>query len=217
MCWNKEVSISSFVIISLLCYKLYTRNLPHDRLLAVFIMTYGTMQLFEAIIWTGIDFKLPSLNYFGSFLAGVLLFTHALGLIYGMELDKSYQKVKKTKYFRNMKIVAWSIFAYGLGYLFYNIYNNKKPYSLVINDSLYWNFDKYYLLVFLGCVYISKIIYKHNKHLWGFLISYFTIPALILIFFNNFTGSYWCWYSAIFAVIFYVVNPWLQKYNLNSK
>lgn len=216
MCWNKEVSISSFVIISLLCYKLYTRNLPNDRMLAVFIMTYGSMQLFEAIIWTGIDFNIPSLNYLGSFLASIVLFTHAIGLIYGIEIDKYYQESKNTQKFKNMKIVAWMIFIFGVGYIFYNMSKNNYPYSLVIKDSLHWNFDKYYLLVFLACVNISNIIYQKNKPFWAFLIGYFTIPVIIMIYFKNFTGSYWCWYVAFFAFLLYVINPWLQKFNITQ-
>ena len=220
MCWNKEVSISSFIIISLLCYKLYIRNLPNDRMLAVFIMTYGSMQLFETIIWTGIDFKIPALNYVGSFLASIVLFTHALGLIYGMEIDKSYQKSKNTQKFKKRKIVALSIFIFGVTYILYNILNKNYPYSLVIKDSLHWNFDKYYAIVFLVCVYVSTMIYQKNKHFWAFLISYFTIPVMIMLYLNKFTGSYWCWYVAFFAFLLYLINPWLQKFNTkldNSK
>lgn len=216
MCWNKEVSISSFVIISLICYKLYIRNLPHDRMLAVFIMTYGSMQLFEAIIWTGIDFKMPSLNYLGSFLASIVLFTHALGLVYGISIDKSYQENINTQKFKRMKIAALSIFIFGLVYIVYNIYQKNYPYSLVINDSLFWNFNKLYILVCLTCVYISMIIYHKNKHLWGFLVVYFTLPILILLYLNKFTGSYWCWYVAFFAFFIYLINPWLQKFNIKT-
>ena len=216
MCWNKEVSISSFVIISLICYKLYIRNLPHDRMLAVFIMTYGSMQLFEAIIWTGIDFKMPSLNYLGSFLASIVLFTHALGLVYGISIDKSYQENINTQKFKRMKMAALSIFIFGVVYIIYNIYQKNYPYSLVINDSLHWNFGKYYIAVFLICVYISTIIYKKNKHFWGVVIGYFTIPIIIMIYLGKYTNSYWCWYVAFFAFLLYLINPMLQKFNIEN-
>ena len=57
MCWNKEVSFSSFLLISVISYGLYIRNLPNDRMMAIFIMVYGSMQLIETIIWIGLDYN----------------------------------------------------------------------------------------------------------------------------------------------------------------
>ena len=50
MCWNKEVSIFTFTVICLVSYKLWSRNIKNDKVLALFIMSYGSMQLFESLI-----------------------------------------------------------------------------------------------------------------------------------------------------------------------
>ena len=213
MCWNKEVSISTFIIICVLCYKLYIRNLTHDRLLAVFIMTYGSMQLFETIIWTGIDYNIPSLNTLGSIMGAIILFVHPLGLIYGMELDKAYQDERQTTYFKRMKLLAWGVLFFGIGIVLFNVFNKNIPNSSVKDGSLIWNFEKYYGIALLLCIIISKMIYKNNKVLWGVLMVYFFLPIIILLCYNTYSGSYWCWYVAFFAILLYLINPVLQNFN----
>ena len=83
MCWNKEVSLSSFLLISVISYGLYIRNLPNDRMMAIFIMVYGSMQLIETIIWIGLDYNNKYINKLGTILVSVLLYLHPLGLILG--------------------------------------------------------------------------------------------------------------------------------------
>ena len=87
MCWNKEVSFGSFIIISLVCIMLFKRNLPNDRLMAIFILAYGSMQLAETIIWVGIEYNNPLINKIGTVLATLLLYLHPLGLILGIRYD----------------------------------------------------------------------------------------------------------------------------------
>ena len=97
MCWNKEVSLGSFILISVVSYFLYKRNLPNDRLMSIFIMAYGSMQLFETIIWVGIEFNKPIINKIGTMLASLLLYFHPLALLIGFKYDKLYKDVYKKK------------------------------------------------------------------------------------------------------------------------
>ena len=92
MGWNKEVSLGSFIIISLVCIMLFKRNLPNDRLMAIFIMGYGSMQLFETIIWVGIEYNKPIINKIGTVLASLLLYFHPLIFLLGLKYDKFYNQ-----------------------------------------------------------------------------------------------------------------------------
>ncbi len=51
MCWNEPVSWASWVLILVGSVILWNRNHTHDRWWAVFIMTFGLMQMIEALMW----------------------------------------------------------------------------------------------------------------------------------------------------------------------
>jgi hypothetical protein len=93
MCWNAPISIISFFIILGVCYKLYERNLYNDRLFAFFIISYGTMQLFETFMWIGQNKKMKFLNIIGSVLACILLYFHPLSIMIGIKLDRLYKTI----------------------------------------------------------------------------------------------------------------------------
>ena len=124
MCWNKEVSLFSFVIISIVSYKLYKRNLLNDRLLAIFIMSYGSMQLFETFIWYGLDTNNTNINFIGSILACLLLYLHPIAIIYGMKYDNLYKKYINNRYFKLLSIIA-------LGFILFGVFNIFKSIAIV--------------------------------------------------------------------------------------
>ena len=159
MCWNKEVSLFTFVVISLVSYNLFKRNLKNDRLLAFFILSYGTMQFFEFLIWLGIDTNTEILNYVGSILGCLLLYFHPLAIMLGMNFDKSYKKYHNNLYYKILFIISFMFLFYGI----YNIYfylKEKKTYNFISyptkdnNNHLIWDFPSNYYIVILR----SKII-----------------------------------------------------------
>jgi len=64
MCWNWQVSIASFLLICSVSHSFYKRNSFYernnlnDRILAFFILSYGSIQLFETFMWIGLNIKL---------------------------------------------------------------------------------------------------------------------------------------------------------------
>lgn len=223
MCWNKEVSLFSFGVISLVSYKLYTRNLLNDRFLAIFIMSYGTMQLFETFIWYGLDTNNRNINFIGSILACLLLYLHPIAIMYGMRYDKLYNKYINTNFFELLTIIAYGFAVFGVFIIFKSI--NDKSYNFIsypdrINNHLVWDFPNHYpYIVFFGLIALI-FMFKANRTASIFIALYYLLPALYVIVTNkvsienlnkNYIGSYWCWYVAIFSFILYIINPYIQK------
>ena len=225
MCWNKEVSIITFTVICFVSYKLWHRNLKNDRLLALFIISYGSMQLFESIIWLGIDINIPKLVIIGSIFACLLLYTHPIAIISGMYYDKGYIKYINTFYYKLLFTVSFMVLLFGLYNIIIHLTRKNKIYNFLsypdkINEHLVWDFPSHYSLIILVSVFISLFIFKNNRIFWLFIILYYFTPALFVKLFNNvsiesinknYNGSYWCWYVAIFSFLLYYLNPKLQN------
>ena len=100
---------------------------------------------------------------------------------------------------------------------------SKKPaYTLMsyahnVNKHLTWDFPSnyYFIVVIYVLLFVLFIIYPKNKKFSLMVASYYFIPPIIIgylygIHKYSVFGSYWCWISAFFAFIFYIVNPYLQ-------
>jgi len=227
MCWNKEVSFSSFLLISVISYGLYIRNLPNDRMMAIFIMIYGSMQLIETIIWIGLEYNNININKLGTILVAVLLYLHPLGLILGINYDTFYSKVIKGKLYKIFFIITTLLFISGLIHIVYSVINKKNKFISHIKSSsshIVWDKPKYLeiqynigvLLVFLS---IIVFVYPKNNPFGIFLLLYFIITGIYSLTIASkeptysIFGSYWCWIVSIWAFLIYIINPLLQNYN----
>lgn len=213
MCWNDQVSIISFGFVSIVCGLLVKRNLPNDLLLAIFILSYGTMQLFEYFMWIGQPCKMS--NYIATILAYILLFAHPIAIATGIYFDKKY---KKTKYKKYAIYFGLAIFIIGL-LLLYISRNDYKfcSYPHEINKHLVWDFPIYYHSIILpACILIALLLVKPLPFLL-LMLAYFIVPALFLKFIlqTEYTslGSFWCWIVATFSIIAYFINGRLN-YNI---
>jgi hypothetical protein len=221
MCWNKEVSLSTFVVVIIVSYKLLTRNLNNDKLLAFFIISYGSMQLFESIIWLGIDLNKEYLNKIGSILACLLLYLHPLAILIGMKFDNLYKKYINNIYYKILIGLSIIFVLFGIYNIIYNLSKTNAQYNFIsypddVNDHLVWDFPSHYKIVIFIALLISLFIFNESKLFWLCIILYYFLPALYVFFTNNvniknkrknYNGSYWCWYVAIFSFILYFINP----------
>ena len=228
MCWNKEVSLFTFIVICFVSYKLYKRNLENDRLLSFFIISYGSMQFFEFLIWLGIDTNIKFLNIIGSILACLLLYMHPLAIMTGMYNDKLYTKYKNNFYFYTLFLISFIFVLFGIYNIIFNINKKNKIYNFVsypdtISKHLVWDFPSHYFIVLIISLLISIFIFMENKVFWLSVILYYFIPVIIIYYTinvnkinitKNYNGSYWCWYVAIFSFILYFLNPKIQKNKL---
>ena len=228
MCWNKEVSISTFALISVICYGLYKRNLPNDRVMALFVMTYGSIQLAETIIWVGLEYNKPIINKIGTVLATLLLYFHPLGLLLGIKYDNFYNNIKKKTLYKLFLGLAVLLFVLGvLNTIYQGLVNNHNYISYVSSKSqhLIWKIPKYldeqYVcgVIFLVIV-IFTIMFPKNIVYSLFLIAFFGITAIYSLNIGpkglefEIFRTYWCWIVAILSFLIYFVTPFFQKYNI---
>jgi hypothetical protein len=227
MCWNKEVSFGSFIIISLVCYLLYKRNLHNDRLMAIFIMGYGSMQLFETIIWIGIEYNKPIINKIGTLLASLLLYFHPLIFLLGLKYDTFYKNITKKYIYKIVFVIAILFIILGVFRNGISLFSNKSTntitsYLIPKYRHLVWDIPDNYNMIILFLIIVSLIfIFKKNKMFMIILLLYYIVPALYTYYTipdnlnKNIAGSYWCWIVAFFSFLIYFTNPMLQKYNSN--
>lgn len=55
MCWNKEVSLDTFVFAMIGVIYLYHRNYPNDIWVAIFVGVVAMIQLAEYFMWSDLD------------------------------------------------------------------------------------------------------------------------------------------------------------------
>lgn len=233
MCWNFETSSLTFFVVLAVALSLYNRGLYNDKLLAVFIISYGSMQLFEAMMWLGQKQNLEILNYVGSYLASIFLYLHPILLLLGFYLDKkTYPNIEKTLIFKifltlSTLIVFWAIWM-----------NINTPKSLFITKPssqcghLNWKFPtkKKYIIPFV-LVIAGLIIMGRPVEFKILSTSYFVIGAILSALlvtcmaskggignyiqhvYNSSVvgfGSYWCWFVAFFSFLLFFINPLIQ-------
>lgn len=208
MCWNFEVSILSFFIGVFISYLYYKRGLPFDKPMCFLIFTYSFVQLCESIIWlsltnkTVFGFDSICVNKFITKCLYIILFSHLIGLGYGMLLDSNY-----TNYLP--LIIGIAFFIYTLLKLPSNL-DISQP-SKNSNGHLVWSFNDYdYILLCILALFLV-IIYTDLKY--SYIAILFYVLTYIISRITNYDGlsSYWCWISAFLSFI-----PLLLTYN-NSK
>ena len=117
MCWNKKVSMATFVLAIIGVIYLYNRNNPNDRWVALFAATIAMIQLAEYFMWS--DLACGSINKYASMFALLVLAMEPLmGMVGGI-------------YFSNTKyknILKYMLFAYliFIGYSYFTLYYQKK-------------------------------------------------------------------------------------------
>lgn len=215
MCWNWQVSLGSFALISIVASTLYQRGQANDKLLALWIGSYGSMQLFETFQWLGQNPDYEYLNIFGSICAALLLYLHPLAVTTGMAVDTGYKNIIKTDTFKLLSGASIAMAVFGL-YRVTSAYINKtntflsKPDS--ISKHMVWEFPDDYILSML-LIFITGYIFIAPKYLSLYIavLIYYFLPIIIIQIttkvedknkLKNYVGSYWCWYVAIFSFLF---------------
>ena len=225
MCWNKEVSLSTFVLISVICYGLWKRNLSNDRMMAIFIMGYGSMQLAETIIWIGLENNNSGINKFGTILACLILYIQPLAFMMGIKYDKMYKDILNDSVFKILTILTIISFIIGIIILIYT--NDYISYTIKESQHIIWKVPyslaiHYLVALLISIVALIYYVFPKNKIYAIFLFLYFGITVLYSIYISpkgfkyKLHRSYWCWLVAILAFLIYFINPFFQRYNITK-
>jgi hypothetical protein len=191
MCWNKEVSLntflfSSFVFLLILYNNKYTfYKIPEFNKfwICAFMSIVILMQLVEYFIWSNIDNIFY--NKLFTFLAMLIIFCQPITTI--MNIDN--EKIKK------ILLISYLGLMIPFGLMNYN----KNIYSTVSsNKHLNWNlinhenkFGK--IIIFIWILFFLFPLF-YQGHQLGFLFGVLTLIITIYNYINDNTmESMWCW------------------------
>ena len=225
MCWNKEVSLSTFALISIICYGLWKRDLLNDRMMAIFIMGYGSMQLAETIIWIGLENNNSGINKFGTILACLILYVQPLAFMMGIKYDKMYKDIVNDSVFKILTILTIISFIIGIINIIYT--NDYISYTIKESQHIIWKVPyslpiHYLVALLISIVALIYYVFPKNKIYAIFLFLYFGITVIYSIYISpkgfkyKLHRSYWCWLVAILAFLLYFINPFFQRYNITK-
>jgi hypothetical protein len=205
MCWNKEVSLATFVLAIVGVIYLYRRNGPNDRWVAVFAAVIAMIQLAEFFMWS--DLACGNMNKYASMFALLVLalepFMNMIGGIYFS--NTSYKHILK------YMLVAYIIF---IAFIYFTQVHGKNidwcgtstcdPNAMQSNGflnnkscNLQWFFTKQFnskmgiiwvLFLMLPFLTMTPMIQGIILLTLGF-ISY----AMASVATNAAMGSLWCW------------------------
>jgi len=117
MCWNKEVSIATFVIAIIGSIYLYYRNNTNDRWIAIFGITIAMIQLAEFFMWS--DLSCGNINKYASIFALLILAIEPfMFMICGIYFSNT-----SNKHLLKYMLIAYIIF---IGYLYFTQVHGKN-------------------------------------------------------------------------------------------
>jgi hypothetical protein len=191
MCWNKEVSLntflfSSFVFLLILYNNKYTfYKIPEfDRFwLRIFMVIVILMQLVEYFIWTNINNIFY--NKLFTFLAMIIIFFQPITTIMNINDNKTKQ----------MLLICYLCLTIPFGLINYN----KNVYSTISpNKHLNWNLinheNKFSKIIQIVWVFFFLFPLFYEGQQFGFLFGILTLLIISYNYMNDNTiESMWCW------------------------
>lgn len=192
MCWNKEISLNTFLFSSFILllvwynnnYTQYKVSGFENKWIYLFFISFFVMQLDEYFIWKNINNKFYN-----------TLFTITAGLILLLQPIASSMLITDIK-FRDLilKIYLLLFIPYGL----YQLYSSKINTTISPLGHLQWNFGKInkniknFFWVLWTFFFLFPLIYQ--KNFIAFLFGFLTLLLMIYNYFkDNSVSSMWCW------------------------
>lgn len=216
MCWNKYVSLNTFIFSFIgICFLFYTSNYtpykvdlfildkPSKYWNYIGLFSIFSMQLIEYFIWISIETKNKFMNKIWSIIGIVAIFMQPFSFIMATDITQTY--------LRNIVIVCYIIF-----WLLYGAFKTingsiNVSTSVAKNGHLSWDWAKNdsKMVLFIYLLFYSFYYFANKNQNKNILI----LPLLIIIAsfydYNKYGtfGSYWCWLGNSFVLyyLFYVL------------
>jgi hypothetical protein len=206
MCWNKEISLATFIIAIIGCVFLYKRNGPNDRWIAIFGATIAMIQLAEFFMW--IDPTCGKMNKYASIFAlATLIMLPIMGMIGGIKFSDSSQLL-------TYALMAYIVF---LTFFLINYQNNSFCGSSPCQNNnfcsdkfcnLHWSFTENVTeltnIIWALFLMLPFVVMKPIHH--AVVITSIGIMTLLISIVSNVSAyaSPWCWLAIIiiYAKIF---------------
>ncbi len=202
MCWNKETSLSSFIIgtcINIFCLK-YFKN--YNTIIFIVWQWVLMMQLSEYLIWIDQDCK--TTNNYGSKMA--LLFNITQPIITYICLILTSTNETKYKYIASTLLLVYiSFFIVKLNSV--TEYKCIKPIDKCHNLNLKWWTDIKYSGIIYTIILSSIVLLLYSPLKYSvFIVSYVLLTQLIsMIFYSCGSPSMWCLIVVPFPIIYSLI------------
>lgn len=214
MCWNKYVSLNTFIFSTIgICFLFYSSNYtpykidffvldkPNKYWNYIGLLSIFSIQLIEYFLWISIETKNKNMNKIWSIIGLFAIFMQPFSFIMATETSEIY--------LRNIVLVCYIVFwlLYLLLKLIYNPINFST--SVAKNGHLSWEWVKYdsIIVLFIYLLFYS-FYYFANKNKNVIILPLLTIIVAFYDFNKHGTfGSYWCWLANLFIIyyLFYVL------------
>tara|TARA_B100000902_G_C27255195_1_gene887453 strand:- start:85 stop:762 length:678 start_codon:yes stop_codon:yes gene_type:complete len=216
MCFNKEISLSTFILALGISFLFIIRNRPNDILIGIFNLTIASMQLVEYFIWSNMNND--EKNKFYTRIAKLTYILHPLIILIGFYYFGTLNI--------NNKLLIYPII-FSIIYTYYLIVKLfKSPYNVStigkINKHLSWNgniktnnnniYTYIHYIYYATIIILFPLLIKPFKH--GLFLSSLILFTAILSYMktNNEQNindksswkSLWCNIGNLCAVIYYI-------------
>ena len=209
MCWNKEVSLNTFLfsgfVLALIIYNnTYTKykiQELNDVWTYLFIASFVSMQLIEFFIWKNIKDKFY--NNFFSICATILLLI---------------QPIASLMMLRNISLRNVLLYVYLACILPYSIYqfSTKHLHSVISEHGhLKWHFFDTSPVIWVFWLFFFLFSFLYEKKWFGLFFGLLTLIIAIVNYRLSSMASMWCW-SVNSIMIYYaayllIILPFLER------
>jgi hypothetical protein len=194
MCWNKEVSLITFIIALAGSFYLYKRNAPNDRYIAIFGVVVAMIQLAEFFMW--IDQSCGSINMYASMFAIFILLVEPLvNILCSIYLtDTPYKNILKIILGLYIIFVVYlCILNYDKTVNYCGINNCKK------NNSCHLDWKFVEILnkkqIYIWTIFLAVPVLFMVPRYQAFILAMAGIGTYLMsrIYNDTVAGSLWCW------------------------
>ena len=217
MCVNKEVSLGTYILGTILSIVLFKSGDKYDKHIAIFSMVFISIQLSEFFMWS--DQKCGIMNHYGTLLAEFILLFQPLSILI---LGYIYQTFNIDNNLLYLLIIVTALPI--LYQIIYRLKNTEKLCSKEMQTGhLEWDINLpsatttiYMIFLFLPWLFLKnklKGIIIFSVISVTYLLSLINFKNSQLSLFEQFE-SIWCFTATINPLVFLILNHY--KGNINS-
>lgn len=221
MCYNKEISLYTYIIGLVSSYLLLRNNKPSLKIIGCFFIIIIHMQLIDFFLWSNnkcnnLNKKISNVGAFLNFIQPIILY---LAIIY-YNKDITNENKKKLNIIISIYIIVLIVYCINLFPLNCSVVTDKSyPY-------LQWSWYKKSLPNIVGAIFpiiLMLLMYygidkPYNLYLFLLCIISF-IVSFIIYDKNNVTGNMWCWFAVFIPIAILVIDKYFvtDEKNENMK
>ncbi len=212
MCFSATASFSAGVVLSavgLVTLKHSQNN--HERPFAAIPLLFGIQQIFEGMVWLGLQGDFGGQHDWQSFVYLFLFVAQVLWPIWvPLSIIQMEKRGKVNGFERTLMVVGLALSVY-LGYCLFRYPVSAK---MVEHHILYIQQYPKEISWFTGVVYVVVTIlppfFSKMKYMWTLGSLIFLSYGVTALFYEGFVVSVWCFFASIISVVVWFI---LKQYH----